>query len=55
MKDVAEIAQKMNVRNMVLYHSEDRTDNKEKLYRAEASEYFDGEVIIARDLQTIRL
>ncbi len=54
-KDVAEIAQKMNVRNMVLYHSEDRTDNKEKLYRAEASEYFDDEVIIARDLQTIRL
>lgn len=52
-KDVAECARNIDVKNLVLYHSEDQTADKQKLYHSEASEYFDGNVIIACDLQRI--
>lgn len=48
-KDVATIAAKIHVRNLVLIHSEDRTPDKAGAYAAEAAEYFQGNVIIPAD------
>ena len=54
-KDVAQCANTSNIRNLILYHSEDRTDDKRNKYTIEAKEYFNGNVIIPYDLDRIQL
>lgn len=55
-KDACEMAQRQQVRNLVLYHTEDTnmTDRK-KRYRAEGAPLFGGNLYIPDDLETIEL
>lgn len=48
-KDVAELAAKGNIGTLLLYHSEDRTPDKKAAYKAEASQFFRGEILIPAD------
>lgn len=48
-KDVAEIAEEINIGNLMLVHSEDRTPNKPDAYLKEAEKYFSGTVTIPLD------
>lgn len=44
---------KLNIRNLILYHTEDTHLNKKELYTQEAKEYFDKNVIVPDDLEEI--
>lgn len=55
-KDVAEIAQNLNVKNLVLWHTWDNdVKQRKELYTSEAKQYFDGNVYIPNDLEEIEL
>ena len=55
-KDAAGIAQELGVRNLLLYHTEDRTlDTRRQRYTAEARTVYDGNILIPEDLEIIRL
>ena len=54
--DAARLAQQLNVRNLILYHTEDKTlDTRRQRYAAEAQSAFDGRVIVPDDLEVIVL
>ena len=49
--DAARLAQQLGVRNLILYHTEDKTlDNRRQRYTAEAKSVFGGQVIVPADL-----
>lgn len=53
-KDACEIAEKLKVQNLLLYHTEDKNLAKRKeLYSAEGKSYFSGNLLIPDDLETI--
>ena len=52
-KDVAINAAKAKVKNLILYHSEDKTADKTNKYHAEAAEFYNGNAIIPNDLDII--
>ena len=55
-KDACELAERLQVENLVLYHTED--DNiaqREKLYRAEGEKYYRGTLYIPNDLDVLEL
>lgn len=55
-KDACELAEKLNVRNLLLYHTEDKNyTNRKELYMAEGKQYFSGKLWIPYDLETITL
>ena len=55
-KDACELAEKLNVQNLLLYHTEDRNYARRKeLYMAEGKQYFSGKLWIPDDLETIML
>ncbi|MBQ7592923.1 MAG: MBL fold metallo-hydrolase [Synergistaceae bacterium] len=55
-KDTSELAQRLGVKNLLLYHTEDKTlSHRRKLYTNEARRYFDGGVFIPNDLETLTL
>ena len=55
-KDGCELAEKLNVKNLVLYHTEDQTIAKRKeTYTAEGKQYFSGNLFVPDDLETIVL
>ena len=54
-KDACELAQKLNVKNLVLYHTEDRTVNRKEVYANEGKPYFKGNLFIPDDLETLEL
>ena len=54
-KSVCESMQPLNIKNLILFHTEDTHEDKKKLYTAEAREYFDGNVIVPNDLDEIEL
>lgn len=54
-RDVAEIAEGINVGNLVLVHSEDRTPDKPDAYRAEAKEFFSGKITVPVDGERLQL
>jgi ribonuclease Z len=54
--DAARLAESLNVRNLILYHTEDRTLNtRRQRYTAEAKTAFSGQVIVPDDLERIIL
>ncbi len=53
-KDVAERAADAEIKNLILYHSEDRTADKRAKYTAEAKHHYAGNVIIPYDLDRIQ-
>lgn len=55
-KDACEIAEKLHVKNLLLYHTEDKNlKNRESLYRAEGEKYFSGNLYVPNDLDSIEL
>ena len=55
-KDACELAEKLGVKNLILYHTEDRTLAKRKeLYREEGMQYYNGFLWIPNDLESIEL
>lgn len=55
-KDAAEVAQKLNVKKLVLYHTEDTDLKNRKInYSKEAENYFSGKIYVPDDLEEIIL
>ncbi|HIY63014.1 MAG TPA: MBL fold metallo-hydrolase [Candidatus Mediterraneibacter stercoripullorum] len=55
-KDACEKAEKLGVRNLLLYHTEDTDIHRRKeRYRTEGKKYFSGCLVIPDDLETIDL
>lgn len=53
-KDACELAEKLGIRNLVLYHTEDKNiHDRKRLYKAEGERYFSGNLYIPDDLETI--
>lgn len=47
---------KLNVKNLILYHTEDsHIENRKRLYEEEAQSVFDGNVIVPDDREKITL
>ncbi|NMM65678.1 MBL fold metallo-hydrolase [Clostridium sp. P21] len=55
-KDACENASKLNVKNIILYHSEDKNlVNKKELYTEEGRKFFSGNILVPKDLEIINL
>ena len=55
-KSVAETMNKLNIKNLILYHTEDtHKDKRKELYMKEAQTYFNGKVIVPDDLDEIEI
>ncbi len=54
-KYVCETMQPLNIKNLILYHTEDTHKNKKELYTEEAQKYFNNNVIVPNDLDEIVL
>ena len=54
--DACELAEKLNIRNLLLYHTEDKNlDARKKLYLEEGSCYYHGNLFIPDDLESVEL
>jgi ribonuclease Z len=52
--DAGRLAKELNVRHLVMYHTEDKTlATRKKAYSEEAAKEFDGEVFVPDDLEVI--
>lgn len=55
-KDAAEVAERLKVKNLLLYHTEDRNLKRRKeLYADEAGKYFRGGIYVPDDLESFEL
>jgi len=55
-KDACELAEMLNVRNLLLYHTEDRRiSDRRRLYGEEGRGYYSGNLFIPDDLETLLL
>lgn len=55
-KEAGELAEKLKVKNLLLYHTEDENiQNRKRLYTEEAMEYYRGNIFVPDDLETIFL
>lgn len=55
-KSACEVMNKLNVKNLILYHTEDSHGaEKKKLYTQEGIEYFNGELIVPDELEEIKI
>jgi ribonuclease Z len=55
-KDACELAQKLNVKNLVLYHTEDKNIvHRKELYTKEGQCYYQGNLYVPNDLETFEL
>ena len=55
-KDTAKLAQKLGVKNLLLYHTEDSDlTNRKRRYTAEAQQFFSGNVYVPDDLESLSL
>ena len=51
-----ELAERLHVKNLVLYHTEDKNiARRQELYRAEGETYFTGNLLIPEDMDVIEL
>ena len=54
--DAARLAERLRVKNLILYHTEDKTlPTRRERYTAEASSVFSGQVIVPDDLERIEI
>lgn len=54
--DAGKLASSLGVKNMILYHTEDKTiETRKERYAAEAGEVFSGTIYVPDDLETINL
>lgn len=55
-KSVSEVMNKLEVKNLILYHTEESHSEKRKeLYTDEAQKYFNGNIIVPNDLEIIEI
>lgn len=55
-KDACQLAQRLGVENLLLYHTEDKNlDKRKELYLAEGRAYFRGNLYVPDDLETLTL
>ena len=55
-KDACELAEKLNVKNLLLYHTEDKNlPDRTRLYKEEGAQYYHGNLFIPDDLEYIEL
>lgn len=55
-KEAAELAEELGIKNLVLYHTEDKTiATRKTAYGAEARQYYHGNVFVPDDLDVIEL
>lgn len=55
-KDACELAERIGVRNLILYHTEDETvRDRKRLYMEEGQKYFSGKLYVPNDLERIEL
>ena len=55
-KDACENASKLNIENIILFHTEDKSlENRKALYINEGKQYFHGNIIVPEDLEEIEL
>ncbi len=55
-KDACELAEKLHVKNLLIYHTEDKNlSERKKLYCAEGRKYFSGKIYVPNDLETLAL
>ena len=54
-KEAGEIAEQLEVKNLVLWHTEDDHVDKKMLYQKEAEEYFSGNIYVPNDFDKIEL
>ena len=55
-KTASEIMNELNVKNLILYHTEETHGEKRKeLYLKEAEKYFNGKTYVPNDLENIQL
>lgn len=55
-KSVSEVMNKLNIKNIILYHTEDsHKEQRKELYTKEAEEYFNGNVIVPNDFEELIL
>lgn len=55
-KDASELAESLNVANLILYHTEDATlADRKKLYTEEGSMYYHGNLYVPDDLESFEL
>ncbi len=54
-KDACELAEKLEVQNLLLYHTEDKNiTHRKELYVAEGKRYYSGNLHVPDDLEKIR-
>ncbi len=55
-KDACELAESLHVKNLLLYHTEDKNlSARKELYRAEGKKYFSGKIHVPDDLDALAL
>ena len=55
-KDACELAERIGVRNLILYHTEDENmRDRKRLYTEEGRKYFTGNLYVPDDLERIEL
>lgn len=55
-KDACELAEKLHVKNLLLYHTEDKNLHDRKyLYMNEGSKYYGGNIFVPDDLESLDL
>ena len=55
-KDACELAERLEVKNLLLYHTEDfNLQNRKELYINEGKKYFSGNIFVPYDLESINL
>lgn len=55
-KDSCELAAQLNIKNLILWHTEDKNIvNRKELYVAEGKKYFSGNLLVPDDLEVIDL
>jgi len=55
-KDACELAEKLGIKNLLLYHTEDKNlAIRKRLYKEEGSQYYHGNLFIPDDLESLEL
>ena len=55
-KDAAELAETLNVKNLILYHTEEKNlKNRKELYTAEGKAYYSGNLFVPDDMEVFEL
>ena len=54
--DAGQVAERLGVKNLLLYHTEDSDlENRAEKYAAEARQIFNGNIVVPKDLEVVRI